>query len=209
MRFTPEYVEGWDTLREMLAKGEHAEQDFKRSIAGKEKIAKTLTAFANGNGGRLLVGIDDNGHISGTDTEEAMYLLYEAAEHFCDPPVDLEFVVHEEEGKEVLEVTVLRSLKKPHAAKDERGEWQVYIRVGDQTIATAAERPAFWQRKITDQEKKAVAAWLKKMGSITLDDGIKLLALSRSETKYIFEQLLAEGVLVKKTKGVFSYYVAR
>ena len=209
MRFTPEYVEGWEALREMLVKGEHAEQDFKRSIAAKEKIAKTLAAFANGNGGRLLVGIDDNGHITGTDTEEAMYLLYEAAEHFCDPPVDLDFVVHEEDGTEVLEVTVLRSLKKPHAAKDEKGEWQVYVRLGDETIATAAERPAFRQRKITEQERKAIAAWLKKMGSITLEEGTKLLAVPKSETKYLLEQLLSEGVLVKKTRGSFSYYIAR
>jgi len=135
MRFFPKYINDWDELQLFIAEGEHEEQDFKQTISSEQKIARTLAAFANGKGGRLLVGINDSGHITGVDAEEEMYTLHEAAEYFCDPPVDLEFYIHAENKVEVLEARVIRPLKKPYAATDEKGHWRVYARVGDKTVA--------------------------------------------------------------------------
>ena len=46
-----------DPLRKMIAEGEHLQQDFKYCINDSRKIARSLAAFANSNGGRLLLGI--------------------------------------------------------------------------------------------------------------------------------------------------------
>lgn len=48
-------------IHKLVAEGEHIHQDFKFAISDARKIAKSLSAFANTEGGRLLVGVKDNG----------------------------------------------------------------------------------------------------------------------------------------------------
>ncbi|MDA9964009.1 ATP-binding protein, partial [Schleiferiaceae bacterium] len=49
-----------NNLYTLISEGEHGEQDFKYRITDARKIARTLSAFANTSGGRLLVGVRDN-----------------------------------------------------------------------------------------------------------------------------------------------------
>jgi predicted HTH transcriptional regulator len=50
-------------IRKLILEGEGVTQDFKKKITSCEKIAKTMVSFANNKGGRLLVGISDDGTI--------------------------------------------------------------------------------------------------------------------------------------------------
>ena len=63
MRFTPEIKYDIETLEKMISRGEGVQLDFKQSITNQKKIARTLAAFANNNGGKLLIGVKDNGFI--------------------------------------------------------------------------------------------------------------------------------------------------
>jgi len=47
-------------IYKLIAQGEHQQQDFKYCISDSRKIARSLVAFANTDGGRLLVGVKDN-----------------------------------------------------------------------------------------------------------------------------------------------------
>ena len=134
MRFQPQIIEHQDKVHVMILQGEHGQLDFKQMISSQEKIARTLAAFANGNGGSILVGVNDGGVIVGCDAEQEMFMLHESAEYFCDPPVDLDFILHEENDKTVVEAKVKRSLKKPHLAKDDHGVWKIYVRKDDKTL---------------------------------------------------------------------------
>ena len=53
-------------IHALIAEGEHQQQDFKFEISDARKIAKTLSAFSNTDGGRLLIGVKDNGKIAET-----------------------------------------------------------------------------------------------------------------------------------------------
>ena len=64
----------------LIAEGEHQQQDFKFEISDARKIAKTLSAFSNTDGGRLLIGVKDNGKIAGVRSDEEQYMI-EAAAH--------------------------------------------------------------------------------------------------------------------------------
>ena len=59
----------------MIAEGEHQQQDFKTRIDDSRKIARTLVAFANADGGRLLVGVKDNGTVSGVRVDEELHMV--------------------------------------------------------------------------------------------------------------------------------------
>lgn len=64
-----------DYIHALIAEGEHQQQDFKFEISDTRKIAKTLSAFANTDGGRLLIGVKDNGKIAGVRSDEEKYMI--------------------------------------------------------------------------------------------------------------------------------------
>lgn len=120
-------------IKKLIEEGEHQMLDFKFEISDSKKIARTLVAFANTDGGRLLIGVKDNGSISGIRSEEEKYMIESAAQMYCNPIVKFqtrEWVVN---GKTVLEVIVPKS-KNKHKAPDHNNIYKVYIRVKDQNI---------------------------------------------------------------------------
>ena len=60
-----------DYIYELIAEGEHEMQDFKFAISDSRKIARSIAAFANKAGGRLLIGVKDNGNIAGGNIHQA------------------------------------------------------------------------------------------------------------------------------------------
>lgn len=73
-------------IEELIAQGECQQLDFKFEVSDSKKIARTLSAFANTDGGRLLIGVKDNGSISGIRSEEEYYMIEAASEMYCRPP---------------------------------------------------------------------------------------------------------------------------
>src|SRR5690554_4769877 len=118
-------------LKDLIAEGEHQKQDFKFAITDSKKIARSLSAFANTDGGRLLVGVKDNGRVAGVESDEEYYMIEAAATMYCKPPVEFDTYIWEEDGKTVLEVSVLKSKEKPHKAPTKDGDFKVYVRVND------------------------------------------------------------------------------
>jgi len=84
-------IRGTTILRRMVAEGEHERQDFKFAISDARKIARSLSAFANHSGGRLLIRVKDNGVIAGVLNEEDIYVVEQAAERYCRPPQRITF----------------------------------------------------------------------------------------------------------------------
>lgn len=52
-------------LMTILARGEDSEHQFKKNMANAESLAAEMVAFSNGAGGKILVGVDDDGSIAG------------------------------------------------------------------------------------------------------------------------------------------------
>src|SRR5690606_33679737 len=150
-------------------------QDFKFCINDSKKIAKSLVAFANTNGGRLLIGVKDNGKIVGIQTDEEFYMVESAAKIFSDPPIPFYTKEWHSEGKTVLEISVHSSEKKPHFARDENGKWLAYIRINDENVLAHKIQLAIWKKKNSRQgiyftysdDEKFLIDYLQKNESIT------------------------------------------
>jgi hypothetical protein len=112
----------------LISLGENQQLDFKFEISDSRKLARTLTAFSNTDGGRLLIGVKDNGSIAGVRSEEEYHMVEAAAELYCKPPVD--FVARKWliDGKAILEINIQKSDKLHFANTDEK-KWLVYVRV--------------------------------------------------------------------------------
>ena len=122
-------------LYQWIAQGEHQQQDFKFEISNAKKIAKSLSAFANTQGGRLLIGVKDNGKITGVESEEELYMIESAADIFCTPKVKYRAELYEmEDGTHVLCINIPKADNAPIYAKDEQGKIWAYLRYNDQNI---------------------------------------------------------------------------
>ena len=96
-------------IEKLVELGENQTQDFKFEISDSKKIARTLSAFSNTDGGKLLIGVKDNGSIAGVRSEEEKHMLEAAAEMYCQPEVALEFSEWKIDGKQVLEVDIKKT----------------------------------------------------------------------------------------------------
>lgn len=99
-------------IRQLVSEGEHCHQDFKFEISDARKIARSLSAFANTEGGRLLIGVKDNGKIAGVRSDEEIYMIEAAATMYCKPKVELETQTYKVEGKTVLEIRINETVSK-------------------------------------------------------------------------------------------------
>jgi len=92
-------------LHAIQQSGEGYKVEFKRNV--NSDLAKELVAFANSSGGRVFIGIEDDGLISGIHINNDLRSRVEATARDCDPSVriDLEtfnnvLIVHVPEGKD-------------------------------------------------------------------------------------------------------------
>jgi predicted HTH transcriptional regulator len=138
-------------IKHWIKEGEHQTQDFKYRVNEVRKIARTLVAFANRDGGRLLIGVKDNGKVAGIHSDEEIYMIGTAAKFFCQPPVAYGLQVHVEDGMQVLEVSILPAALKPHKAKETDGQWRAYLRISDNDVLADTIMMQYWKQMGQDR----------------------------------------------------------
>ena len=118
-------------LVELIDQGENSNLEFKRDGLSIESLAKELVAFLNLEGGTVLIGVEDDGSISGTSRENIEEWVAEACRTKIEPPVVplLSWVRNAEPGLDVLAVRVTAGPDKPYARVHHRRR-TYYIRVG-------------------------------------------------------------------------------
>lgn len=144
---------GQKYLRALIAEGEHQQLDFKFEINDARKIARTLSAFSNTDGGRLLIGVKDNGRIRGVQSDEEFYMAESAATLYCNPEVKFETRSHQIDGKSVLEIYIPPVANKPVYAQDLDKRWMAYIRVKDENILASIIQLEVWKEGFKERGK--------------------------------------------------------
>ncbi len=190
-------------LYKLIEEGEHQTQDFKYCINDSKKIAKSLVAFANTDGGRLLVGVKDNGRITGITSDEEFYMVEAAAKIHSDPPITFLTKQWQTEGKTVLEIQISPSNKKPHFAKDESGKWLAYIRCADENILAHKIQIEVWKKQNSNQgihfsyskDEKFLIDYLQKNNSISFSKFIRLAHISRKKAEEILSNFVVMNVV--------------
>lgn len=132
-------------LLSLISEGEHQQQDFKYRVDDPCKLAKSVSAFANTDGGRLLIGVRDDGHLSGVRKEGEIYVMHQAAYKYCKPEASVQFDTYHAEGRTIVIATVPPAEKKPICAQDEDGQMRAYIRIHDENIVASPVLFALWR----------------------------------------------------------------
>lgn len=201
-------------IEALISQGEGQKLDFKYNISDSRKIARSLVAFANSEGGTLLIGVRDNGSIAGIRSDEELFMLEAAANTYSKPEIILSNEVWEIEKKTVLEVIVSEGSNKPYFAQNENGKWKAYIRAHDQNILANNVIIKYWRRlsnpngtyiKYTSKEK-VLLNYLESNESIGFIKACKILNSSKFIVENILVNLMAIKLITfKVVEGKFFY----
>ncbi len=188
-------------VKKLISEGEHQQLDFKFEISDAARIARSLVAFANTEGGKLLIGVKDNGVIKGISSDEEKFMLEKAAQFYCRPEVNFSTKVWEIEDKIVLEVTIPYDPANIHKAPDNDGNYKAYLRKDDQNLLANGVMMKVWSKKKNNRKIKFVYSrpvqevlfFLRNNPYITLTETINISGLS----KYRAEHLLSDLILLE------------
>lgn len=126
-------------LKKLVSHGESVCLEFKRKAAYPDKIVRGMIAFANTKGGTLLVGVSDDGVLSGLKHPEEESHVIQQALGKCKPPLPVtEMFIPIGNSRYVLQYQVGESARKPHYFQTGESK-EAYIRVHDQSIRASRE----------------------------------------------------------------------
>lgn len=153
-----------DELAALVAGGEDSFTEFKNPQVSNRDLAKELCAFANSAGGRVLIGVDDDGSIVGADRWDEERIM-SVARTLLDPPIvpGYQRIVWEGD-KEVLVASADQGLEKPYAVGGGEGK-RYFVRVGSTSREASREELI----RLT-QASGAVAGDLRPVIGATIGD---------------------------------------
>jgi len=184
-------------LQHLINEGEHQQQDFKYRVSDAMKLAKSVSAFANTDGGRLLIGVRDDGHMSGVHDEEEIYMMHQAAYRYCHPQASIQFDTYHVEGRNIVIATVPPSDKRPICAIDDDGHPRAYIRIADENIVASPVHLAIWRESqnsqgtmmtYTDNVRKLIDALENQ--HLTLNQLVRRSAIPRPKVITLLARLI-------------------
>ncbi|MCI6619691.1 MAG: ATP-binding protein [Prevotella sp.] len=134
-------------LEQLISEGEHQQQDFKYKIQDARKLAKSVSAFANTAGGRLLIGVRDDGVLSGVRSDEEIYMMHKAACQCCMPASEISFRTCHADGRIIVIATIPPAPRRPVTAIDDDGRRLAYVRIHDENIVASPVHLEIWRQE--------------------------------------------------------------
>ena len=128
-------------LFELIANGENSGVELERDDARPEELAKGVVAFANFQGGRILLGVEDDGTISGLQRDDlkhwVMNTVFGRYVHPMIVPFYEEMKIDEQHS--VAMIRVSQGATKPYVVRDHDRE-DIYIRLGSTSRLATQEQ---------------------------------------------------------------------
>lgn len=199
-------------LIEEILKGESEKTEFKENAKTNTYI-KTVVAFANGNGGKIVFGVKDNKEIVGVENEfEVMDGIINAISDSCYPMIVPDISLHTLENKTVILVEIEGGKKKPYYLKSKGVQKGTYIRSGATTriieedyvlkeLVLEGENKYFDQQvchgeSVSDEEIEKFCEWLEKLARKNSENDTEIRKITRNT-------LLSWKVMEEKNGRIF------
>jgi len=126
-----------DTLLNEIAHGESKKLECKASLPkDSKKYMKTIVAFANTAGGKLIIGVNDDRQIIGVPEEDIFTIkdaISDSITNSCEPQIVPDIFVTETEGKSIIVAEVYPGANCPYFIKSLGLREGTFIRVGGTT----------------------------------------------------------------------------
>ena len=130
-------------LLALIANGENSGVEFKRDDLRSEQLAREVVAFANFRGGSVLLGVEDDGTISGIQRRDLERWVMDTVFGRYVHPMIIPFYeeVQVDERHRVAVITVSQGVSKPYVVRRQDRE-EIHIRVGSTSRRATREQQA-------------------------------------------------------------------
>jgi len=190
-------------LHNLVEMGETAFVEFKQKVASPEKLAREIAAFANCDGGMILIGVGDRGELIGLETylEEEFWLQKAAAEE-CIPPVNIEVELFQHGQRDILIVKVPEAEQKPVYVKGAKRR-KVFVRVQDASVEASDEYIEVLKKGSSPEgvtfeygdKEQILFRYLKEYSEITVKEFSNIAYINTYRASKILINLVSAGVL--------------
>lgn len=205
-------------LRRIVRDGEGSQLEFKRKANHPHKLAREAVAFANSEGGLLMVGVDDDGHIYGCKyPEEDAFALEQFFAARIRPRLAYSLQkIQVTAQRQVLVYQIKTSRRKPvyllptapHTHK------QAFVRVRDMSIRASREMEQLLRYKGSrkgaiirfGEAERTLLQHLETHTRLTLEGAYQLLQLSPQSTSQKLVLLTRAGLLNIHPTAQGDYY---
>jgi hypothetical protein len=192
-------------LKQLVRSGEGLHLEFKRRASSPDQLVREMIAFANTSGGILLVGVNDDGELSGVKyPEEESLVIRKALKKHCRPFLPYNETVIALPGKKfVIQYEIPVSRKRPHVYMVSKKQSVTYIRIRDMSMKASREMSEIVRRgklgkniEFTyGEHESALMKFLERKDKITLPEFQILTGLSYQEAAEKLITLVLTNVL--------------
>ncbi|WP_291725759.1 helix-turn-helix domain-containing protein [Bernardetia sp.] len=209
-------------LKNLVAEGEGLHIEFKRKVYYPQKILREVVAFVNTEGGKLCIGVSDNGEIPGLKyPDEAIYMMEKAMEDFCKPLVTYDiYRVHVPytNGCEVVVFDFKPHPKRPVYLlyKKNTRVGKAYVRIADKSAQASKEMRKIIKARANEkdvllqygQHERTLLQYLGSHKHINLEEYADLVNISQDEASAILVNLTVANIIeVKPQEGGYDFFV--
>lgn len=134
-------------LLELIINGKNSGTEFKRDDCRPEWLAKEMVAMVNSHGGMILLGVEDDGEISGIQRENLeSWVMDDVAANKVHPPILPYYQeIEVDDGKRVAVLTFTQGVSKPYVRRH-AGREDAFIRIGGRaSVATREQRHCLFE----------------------------------------------------------------
>lgn len=201
-------------LINLISRGESMFLEFKRKVSSPEKIAREMCAFANSQGGILLIGVDDDGTITGVNNHyEESYLLEIAANKLCKPAISYKVDIIAYQHTEVMLIRVAQSENKP-VYLHSNNKRVAFVRDADESIAASDQVIGLLKNETSSQaltfefgeNEKILFQYLREQGRITVEAYARIIHETTYRASRILVNLVSAGILSLYTQNQIEYF---
>lgn len=130
-------------LLELITNGENSGVEFKRDDVRPEQLAKEIVALANFKGGKIILGVEDDGTITGIKRDNLEEWVMDTVFARYVHPMILPFYeeIQVDDEHRVAVITITQGTAKPYVVRHNDRE-EIYVRVGSSSRRATREQQA-------------------------------------------------------------------
>jgi hypothetical protein len=192
-------------LKKLVSRGEGLHLEFKRKAAHPEKIVREMIAFANTEGGIVLVGVGDDGSLPGVAyPEEESHSIRKVLDTQCKPPLPVEeSLIPLSQKHFVVRYDIPKGENRPYFFYIDTEKKETYVRTKDMSVKASREMKEIIRRAKSDRgtrfmfgdPEKKLMEYLEVSKTITLNEFKILAGLNRMRAAKKLVLLVLANVL--------------
>ena len=188
-----------EQIQELIRQGENSTIEFKNAEVKPDTLAKEIVAFANLSGGYILIGVDDNGNISGLKNfKNHEEWCMNVARNNVNPPINIIYNQIEIDNKKIAVIKIQKGKDIPYQTI----KGLFFVRIGSTNrqasineLMRLFQKTGLFHYDLTEAERTS----LKDLDLSKIDD-----YFNRYDIDFINEKESERLILLKNTDIVTS-----